>query len=68
MNITQEMESQQLMKLAKEIEETFDTLDVTFDERYNTVYIHKKGLEDDERLLKLREKYQFNLSNGIFVL
>lgn len=68
MNISMDMYNQQAMQLAKEIEETFDTLDVTFDERYNTVYIHKKGLEDDKRLLKLKEKYQFNLSNGIFVL
>lgn len=68
MNITAEMESQQSMKLVEEIKETFDTLEVTFDERYNIVYIHKEELKNDERLLKLKEKYQFNLSNGIFVL
>lgn len=68
MNINEDMYNQQAMELAKEIQETFNTLDVTFDERFNTVYIHKNGLENDERLLNLRKKYQFNLSNGIFVL
>lgn len=68
MNITAEMESQQSMKLAEKIKENFNTLEITYDERYNTVYIHKEGLEKDEKLLKLREKYKFNLSNGIFVL
>jgi len=63
-----DMYNQQAMQLAKEIKETFDTLEVTFDERYNTIYIHKEELKNDERLLKLKEKYQFNLSNGIFVL
>lgn len=68
MNISMDMYNQQAMQLAKEISENFNTLDVTFDERYNTVYIHNIDMLYDKKLLKLKEEYSFNISKGIFAV
>jgi hypothetical protein len=64
MNIISDMKNIEKMTLEKEIIDTWSSLEVSYDSKYNTVYVHNSDFL--KQVLKLKDKYDFNISEGIF--
>jgi len=61
------MKSTNTNKLEKKINNTWSTLDVTYDKEYNTVYVHNSDILNSKEFLKLQFDFEFNVAQGIFV-